>query len=42
MEETVRGLKILQALIEWEFPLDFQIVLDDAIRRIEKGVDDGR
>lgn len=27
----MENLKVLKALIEWEMPIDYQIIIDDAI-----------
>ena len=35
-EESIRLLKLAKAEIEWEYPLDYQIAIDNAIKALEQ------
>lgn len=41
IEDIIKDLEVIKALVEWNYPLDYQISLDKAIE-ILKGVRDGR
>ena len=36
IDEIIQGIEIIKAQAEWEYPLDWQIVLDDAIEIMRK------
>lgn len=35
-EKVIENLKLIKATIEWEYPLDYQLEIDEAIELIEK------
>lgn len=35
-EEVVKGLEVIAASIEWELPIDYQMVINEAIRYIKQ------
>lgn len=37
-EEIILSLKALKAQIEWEFSLEYQIALEQAMRKLEKDI----
>lgn len=36
IEEIIQGIQIIKAQAEWDYPLDWQIVLDGAIETMQK------
>ena len=38
--EVIDGLELIAASIEWELPIDFQVVIDEAIRYISNPTPD--
>ena len=40
-EEAVKALETLKAMIEWNYPLDFQVALDRGIQALKKEIEHG-
>ena len=36
IEENIQGIQIIKAQAEWDYPIDWQIVLDGAIETMQK------
>lgn len=37
-EEAIKNLKLMQAAIEWEYPMDYAATIDAAIEALEKQI----
>jgi len=40
--EIIRNLELARAALEWEYPMDYCVAIDEAIEIVKRNADDGK